>query len=71
MNRRTSKQTETVAAAGKKYTCELHARRSGYVIVCSTMRPAVGSGETLGQARANLRHKIEAWLEYADCHDPD
>lgn len=69
MNTNTSKHMETVEAAGREYVCEFRSERGAYVAICPHMRPISGAGETIDKARADLRQKIEAWIEFADCRE--
>ena len=65
MNTRAHHQhEETLTAAGHEYRC-LFRREvdSGYRVTCAELPPMLASGETLDEARANVREEIEAWVD--------
>ena len=58
---------ENVTVAGREYQC-LFRREvdSGYRVTCTELPPLLAFGETLDEARANVREEIEVWVEVAE-----
>ena len=55
---------EDIIMAGRDYRC-LFRREidGGYRVTCAALPPVLAFGDTLDDARANVREEIEAWAE--------